>query len=73
MSNKEIAGALEIAEATTKIHVAALLRTLGVRNRTEAAYKAGNVVNSTGSTDAEGRGDKLDALPPRSSTPLKWA
>jgi hypothetical protein len=49
------------------------LRTLGVRNRTEAAYKAGNVVNSTGSTDAEGRGDKLDALPPRSSTPLKWA
>ncbi|HEX5865735.1 MAG TPA: response regulator transcription factor [Casimicrobiaceae bacterium] len=39
-SNKEIARALNIAEATTKIHRAALLRTLGVRNRTEAAYKA---------------------------------
>ena len=41
MSNKEIARALKIAEATTKIHMAALLRTLGARNRTEAAYKVG--------------------------------
>ena len=39
-SNKEIARALDIAEATTKIHMAALVRVLGVRNRTEAAYKA---------------------------------
>jgi len=46
MSNKEIARALEIAEATTKIHIAALLRALGVRNRTEAAYKAGQLLNS---------------------------
>jgi DNA-binding NarL/FixJ family response regulator len=44
-SNKEIARALDIAEATTKIHMAALLRALGVRNRTEAAYKAANLVN----------------------------
>lgn len=36
-SNKEIARDLEIAEATTKIHAAAILRELGVRNRTEAA------------------------------------
>ncbi|CDX46489.1 Two component transcriptional regulator, LuxR family [Mesorhizobium sp. ORS 3359] len=36
-SNKEIARDLEIAEATTKIHVAAIMRELGVRNRTEAA------------------------------------
>ncbi|MCP9232603.1 response regulator transcription factor [Mesorhizobium sp. LMG 17147] len=36
-SNKEIARDLEIAEATTKIHAAAVLRELGVRNRTEAA------------------------------------
>ncbi len=43
LSNKEIARALAIAEATTKIHMAALLRALGVRNRTEAAYKAGNL------------------------------
>ena len=33
-SSKEIARALNIAEATTKIHRAALLRTLGVRNGT---------------------------------------
>lgn len=36
-SNKEIARNLDIAEATTKIHAAAILRELGVRNRTEAA------------------------------------
>lgn len=43
LSNKEIARALAIAEATTKIHLASLLRALGVRNRTEAAYKAANL------------------------------
>ena len=48
MSNKEIARALKIAEATTKIHMAALLRALGARNSTEAAYMAGNLTNSTG-------------------------
>jgi DNA-binding NarL/FixJ family response regulator len=47
LSNKEIARALDIAEATTKIHMAALLRGLGVRNRTEAAFKAANLVRST--------------------------
>jgi DNA-binding NarL/FixJ family response regulator len=36
-SNKEIARSLDIAEATTKIHVAAIMRELGARNRTEAA------------------------------------
>ncbi len=36
-SNKEIARDLHIAEATVKIHVAAIMRTLGARNRTEAA------------------------------------
>ncbi|WP_214476978.1 response regulator transcription factor [Mesorhizobium sp. dw_380] len=36
-SNKEIARNLDIAEATTKIHATAILRELGVRNRTEAA------------------------------------
>jgi DNA-binding NarL/FixJ family response regulator len=46
LSNKEIARALDIAEATTKIHMAALLRVLGVRNRTEAAFKAANLVSS---------------------------
>ena len=47
LSNKEIARALAIAEATTKIHMAALLRGLGVRNRTEAAFKAANLMRST--------------------------
>ena len=47
LSNKEIARTLAIAEATTKIHLAALLRALGVRNRTEAAFKAANLVSST--------------------------
>jgi DNA-binding NarL/FixJ family response regulator len=47
LSNKEIARVLDIAEATTKIHMAALLRKLGVRNRTEAAFKAANLVSST--------------------------
>jgi DNA-binding NarL/FixJ family response regulator len=46
MSNKEIARALKIAEATTKIHMAALLRGLGARNRTEAAFKAANLARS---------------------------
>jgi len=48
LSNKEIARSLAIAEATTKIHMAALLRALAARNRTEAAYKAANLINSTG-------------------------
>jgi DNA-binding NarL/FixJ family response regulator len=39
-SNKEIARTLNIAEATTKIHAAAVCRILGVRNRTEAALAA---------------------------------
>ncbi|MCP1538843.1 response regulator transcription factor [Methylorubrum extorquens] len=37
LSNREIADVLRIAEATVKIHVSAVFRALGVRNRTEAA------------------------------------
>jgi len=43
-SNQEIGTQLGIALATVKLHVNAILNTLGVRNRTEAAiiaYKAG--------------------------------
>ena len=46
MSNKEIARALRIAELTTKIHTAMLMRALGVRNRTEAAFKAGKLLSA---------------------------
>jgi DNA-binding NarL/FixJ family response regulator len=46
MSNKEIARELSIAEGTSKIHTAALLRALGARNRTEAAFKAAKLVGS---------------------------
>lgn len=41
LSNKEIARILCIAEATIKIHVAAALRVIGARNRTQAAFEFG--------------------------------
>jgi len=42
--NKQIAYEMNLAEATVKAHITALLRRLGVRNRTQAAV----LVNSTG-------------------------
>jgi DNA-binding NarL/FixJ family response regulator len=36
MTNKEIARALGLAENTVKVHIAAILRVLNVRNRTQA-------------------------------------
>lgn len=39
-SNKQIARELDLSENTVKIHVAAVLRTLGVDNRTQAAVLA---------------------------------
>lgn len=39
-SNKEIARKLELSEATVKVHATAMMRSLGVRNRTEAALIA---------------------------------
>ncbi|MDP6109140.1 MAG: response regulator transcription factor [Rhodospirillales bacterium] len=39
-SNKRIATELNLAEGTVKLHVAALLKALGVNNRTEAVFKA---------------------------------
>ncbi len=46
MSNKEVARALRIAESTAKLHTAMLMRALGVRNRTEAAFKAGKLLTA---------------------------
>ena len=45
-SNKEISSHLDIAEGTTKIHMAALRRALGARNRTEAAFLAAKLIGS---------------------------
>lgn len=39
-SNKRIATELDLAEGTVKLHVSALLKALGVNNRTEAVFKA---------------------------------
>jgi DNA-binding NarL/FixJ family response regulator len=41
LSNKEIASALNLAEGTVKIHVAALLRKLGVHRRAAVAFAGG--------------------------------
>lgn len=41
-ASKEIARALDIAEGTVKIHLAAIYRTLGVRTRAEAIAKLNN-------------------------------
>lgn len=38
--NKSIANSLNVAEGTVKLHVAAILRTLGARNRTHAVTEA---------------------------------
>ena len=61
-SHKEIARVLDIAEATTKIHMAALLRVLGVRNRTEAAFKAANLTRSMELVSASQRGSLPELL-----------
>lgn len=42
-SNKEIAGRLELAEGTVKLHVTALLKALDANNRTQAVIKAASM------------------------------
>jgi DNA-binding NarL/FixJ family response regulator len=53
-SNKSIARKIEIAEATVKVHVKAILRKIGVHNRTQAAIWAMNKgsLAPTGSIDS---------------------
>jgi DNA-binding NarL/FixJ family response regulator len=47
-SNKQMARALCIAPGTAKIHTTALLRVLGARNRTEAAFLAAQLLAPSG-------------------------
>lgn len=58
MSNKEVARELNIAEGTSKIHTTALLRALGARNRTEAAFMAARLFSSNENV-GRGLNDKL--------------
>ena len=44
-SNREIALELDLAEATVRTHVTAILKTLGVRNRTQAVLAAGGAAD----------------------------
>jgi two-component system nitrate/nitrite response regulator NarL len=46
-SNKQIARELEIAEATVKVHIKALLRKMQVSNRTQAAIFALQILNKS--------------------------
>ena len=39
-SNKEIAGLLQMAESTVRVHISAILKELNVSNRTRAAHLA---------------------------------
>jgi len=43
LSNKEVARELDLAEGTVKLHVTALLKVLGVTNRTHAVVKAASL------------------------------
>ncbi|WP_457094383.1 response regulator transcription factor [Microvirga sp. P5_D2] len=51
-SNKAIARSFNIAEATIKVHVNAILRKIGVRNRTQAAMWACERMSNRGKISA---------------------
>ncbi|MGH9693615.1 MAG: LuxR C-terminal-related transcriptional regulator [Bryobacteraceae bacterium] len=69
MSNKEIARELNIAEGTTKVHTTALLRALGARNRTEAAFFAAKLVGAKGRL-GKAVGGRFVSLTGRAEVPL---
>ena len=63
-SNKVIARNLDIAEATVKVHVKAILRKVRVKNRTQAAVWAMNRgIVTSGAAPAERFGSLLSPLP----------
>jgi len=51
LSNKEIARELDLSESTIKIHVTAILRELGARNRTQAVVMAQGLGKATPPAD----------------------
>ncbi len=53
--NKEIAFQLSLAEATVKAHITAVLRRLGVRNRTQAVVMVDSVLARRGGSEPEAR------------------
>jgi DNA-binding NarL/FixJ family response regulator len=61
LSNKQIGRALHITEATTKIHAAALMRILGVRNRTAAAFKAATLIEIINGLELRTNSCSMDA------------
>ena len=46
LSNREIAGRMALSEATVKVHLSAIFRTLGVHSRTEAVVRAGRLMGN---------------------------
>jgi DNA-binding NarL/FixJ family response regulator len=58
LSNKSIARELGIAESTVKTHLTSVFAVLGVRNRTEAAYRASRP-GTAGAPDTAGPGHFL--------------
>jgi two-component system, NarL family, nitrate/nitrite response regulator NarL len=64
-SNKHIARQLDIAEATVKVHVKAILRKIRVRNRTQAAIWAMSCgLRQPNGRDGEANGSEPHRLPP---------
>jgi DNA-binding NarL/FixJ family response regulator len=70
MSNKEIARELNIAEGTTKVHTTALLRALGARNRTEAAFFAAKLLGAKGGSGKTASGRFVSLTGPSEVPPL---
>jgi DNA-binding NarL/FixJ family response regulator len=54
LSNKEIARKLKLGEGTIKIHLAALFRSLQVRNRQEAAVAGARLLSDDGGRSSPG-------------------
>ena len=56
-SNKEIARVLDLAEGTVKLHISAILRALGVNNRTRAVVAAARLLGLAEQRPGITRGD----------------